>query len=92
MGAGVANERGDPLGLIAAAFYAVLFCTAVLRWRDPLAWGRAHPLADRALMAPLTFFAAAFLTDLPLWVCAAIGLAAAAVLVLVDVRRRRAGA
>jgi hypothetical protein len=89
MGAGLADERGDPLGIAAVVFYGVLFVVGALRWDELVAWGKRHPLADRMLLAPLVFFGAALLTDLPLAACGAIAVIAAAALVLVDARRRR---
>ncbi|HEX8052904.1 MAG TPA: hypothetical protein VF517_07920 [Thermoleophilaceae bacterium] len=89
MGAGLAGERGDPLGLVAMAFYGVLFVVGALRWDELVAWGKEHPVADRIVLAPLVFFAAALVTDLPLAVCGVIAVIAAAALVLVDLGRRR---
>jgi hypothetical protein len=89
VGAGVANERGDAVGLPAAAFYAGLFAIGVLRWDELVAWGKRHPVADRAVMAPLMFFTLALLTELPLLACAGLGVLAAVLLVVVDALRRR---
>jgi O-antigen/teichoic acid export membrane protein len=85
IGAGIANERGDALGLTAIVAYAAIFLAGVFR-RD---WLRAHPSVDRAAAAPIFFFTAAFLTNLSLGVCAAIGVAAAVALVLMARRRER---
>ena len=90
MGAGLANERGDALGLVATAFYATLFVIGALRWDGLVAWGKRHPVADRALMFPLAFFAVALFASVPLAVCALIAAAATLVFVAVGPRRRAA--
>jgi hypothetical protein len=83
IGAGMANERGDALGLIAIPVYAGIFISGIF-WR---AWLREHPLVDRAFAAPIFFFAFAFLTNLSLAVCAALGVTAAIALAVVAQRR-----
>lgn len=80
VGAGIANERGDAVGLIAIPVYAAIFLVGLFRTD----WLRRHPWVDRAAAAPIVFFTLAFLTDLSLWVCAAIAAAAAVAMALVS--------
>jgi hypothetical protein len=91
IGGGLADERGDAVGLAAAGFYATLFAVAALRWDDLVAWGKRHPVADRSLILPLAFFTVALLTNFPLLVCAAIALAGTVVFVVLGTRGARRG-
>jgi hypothetical protein len=69
----VLSERGPLTGLVAFGLLAPVGMPipAVLRWI------RNHRRLDGAYLGPLAFAAAAIVTDLPLWVCAAAGLGAA---------------
>ncbi len=79
------DERGAAMGLAAAGFFAMFFGASVRRG-EPLGGRlRAHPLLDGSLLAPVTFFAAAILTDRSLAACAVAGVVAGAALLAVRV-------
>ncbi|MEU0092293.1 hypothetical protein [Kribbella sp. NPDC006257] len=69
----VFSQRGLLVGLIAFALLAPVGMPipAILRWI------RTHRRLDGAYLGPLAFAATAIITDVPLWVCAAGGLGAA---------------
>jgi hypothetical protein len=82
MAAGMDDERGGVMAAAAFALYGSLFVWYVLDGDGMRAFSRAHPVADRMLLAPLVFFALAMLTNLPLLACGAIAVACAAAFVL----------
>lgn len=69
----VVGQRDLMIGLFAFGLLAPVGMPipAVLRWI------RKHRRLDGAYLGPLTFAATAIVTDVPLWVCAAAGLGAA---------------
>ena len=69
----VLSERGRLVGLIAFLLLAPVGMPipAVLRWI------RHHRRFDGSYLGPLAFAVSAIVTDVPLWVCAAAGLGAA---------------
>lgn len=83
-------KRGTIVGVIALVAYGGIFVLGAFNHAALLRWSRRHVALDALAMALLVFLALAYLTSLPLWLCALAGLAAAAALVPVAVRRRRA--
>jgi hypothetical protein len=69
----VLEERGRLVGVVAFVLLAPVGMPipAVLRWV------REHRRLDGAYLGPLAFAAMAVVTDVPVWVCAAVGLGAA---------------
>jgi predicted branched-subunit amino acid permease len=86
----VGDERGTAMGVFAAAVFLPLFYGQVFKWHGLIAWFDAHPVADWALMSVLFFLAIALITEAPLAVCLAAGVAiATAFMLLVRPRQRR---
>jgi hypothetical protein len=81
------DKRGAVVGLVALVVYGGILLVATFDHRRTMAWSSRHVALDAALIVPLTFLALAYLSDLPLGVCVAIGVVAGAVLVPVALWR-----
>lgn len=79
--------RGPVVGIIAFAVYGALMAGAAFNFEGMKRWSRQHPALDASIIVPVTFLSLC-LFDIPLVVCAAIGMAAGAVLVPLVVWRR----
>ncbi|HEX8104762.1 MAG TPA: hypothetical protein VF533_19240 [Solirubrobacteraceae bacterium] len=83
------DARGAVVGVVALLTYGAI-ALALMRPEVVNRWSQMPLVVDTALMIPLGFIAAAYVTDLGLWACAAIGVAAWLLqLVHVTWRRRR---
>jgi di/tricarboxylate transporter len=82
------DKRGAAVGVVAFLVYGGVFLVGTFNHSGLVAWSRRHVALDASLMAPFAFFALAYLTTLPLWLCVLIALAVGAMFVPFAVRRR----
>jgi hypothetical protein len=73
-------KRGWAVGLAAGVLYTGMLVGVALARDRFIAWSRRHPVGDSMFLAPLTFFALAYITTLSLAFCAAVAVCAWAVL------------
>ncbi|WP_433615431.1 hypothetical protein ACQP2P_11560 [Dactylosporangium sp. CA-139114] len=90
MGSGMTVLRGPVFGLLAFAFYGLIFGIGAVSMSRVRRWSAEHMVADASFIVPGMFFALLIIPVLPWWAAALIALAAGVVVVPFMVRRRRA--
>jgi hypothetical protein len=83
------DRRGFAVAVVGALVWGSIIVSVVRGLGRVSAWSRAHPVADSALVVPLTFVALAYLTRLGLGWCALIAVALWLVVVVLGRWRRR---
>jgi hypothetical protein len=83
------KRRGWELGVVAAIVYGGLAISMALSPGGVVAWSRAHPKLDGAMLGPVTFLAMAYLTRLSVWWCLVAGLTGVAIGAELGVQRDR---
>jgi hypothetical protein len=72
----IGAKRGWVIGVAAAVVYGAMLLGGSLAWQKRVtSWSARHPVLDSAFIAPLMFFALAYITNLSLALCLAVALA-----------------
>jgi hypothetical protein len=82
-------HRGPVIGIVALVVYGPIMLMAAFRFDAMVPWSQDHPVLDTLAIAPIAFLGATLLPGLSLLLCAAIGVAAAALIAPLAARPRR---